>query len=124
MRSTYTRRFIMSASTRVNGIGHAVDTLYNTLQIRGFKIIVDTLTLDFGIGSKAEALAQEFGTTGALVEFDGTTKMVVIGDAHALDIDTVAKRASNVLGGDGVIDSAGVAQYVTVTAVTTLFGIS
>ena len=114
----------MSASTRVNGIGHAVDTLYSTLQIRGFKIIVDTVTLTFGIGGLAEALAQEFGTTGALIEFDGTTKMVVIGDAHALDINTVAKRASNVLGGDGVIDSAGVAEFVTVTAVTTLFGIS
>lgn len=114
----------MAGFARVNGVGHAVDTLYDHLQIRGFKIIVDTVTLDFGIGSKAERLAQEFGTTGALIEFDGTTKMVFIGDAHALDIDTVAVRASKVLGGDGVLDSAGVAQYVTVTALTTLFGIS
>lgn len=115
---------IMAEFARVNGIGHAVDTLYDTLQIRGFKVIVDTETLEFGIGSNAEALAQEFGTTGALIEFDGTTKMVIIGDAHALDVDTVAIRASRVLGGDGVLDSAGVAQYVTVTAVTSLFGIS
>lgn len=114
----------MAAYTRVNGIGHAVDTLYDHLQIRGFKIIVDTVTLTYGIGGLAEALAQEFGTTGALMEFDGTTKMVIIGDAHALDINAVAIRASRVLGGDGLIDSAGVAQYVTVTAVTTLFGIS
>jgi len=114
----------MAAYTRSNGTGHAVDTLYDTLQVRGYKVIVDTITLDFGIGSKAEGLAQEFGTTGALIEFDGTTKMIIIGDAHALDINTIAIRASRVLGGDGAIDSAGVAQYVTVTALTTLFGIS
>lgn len=109
---------------RIHGVGHAVDTLYDTLQIRGFKLIFDTVTLTYGIGGTAERLAQEFGTTGALIEFDGTTKMVIIGDAHALDIDTIAKRASVIVGGDGVLDSAGVAQYVTVTAVTSLFGIS
>ena len=115
----------MAAYTRVNGLGHVKDAIYDTLQIRGFKIIVDTVSLaNTGIGSNMEGLAQEFGTTGALIEFDGTTKMVIIGDAHALDINTIAIRASRVLGGDGVIDSAGVAQYVTVTALTTLFGIS
>lgn len=114
----------MAQVTRVNGIGHAVDTLYDSLQIRAFKVIVDTVTLDFGIGSKAEALAQEFGTTGALIEFDGTTKMIIVGDAHALDVNTIAIRASRVLGGDGVLDSAGVAENVTVTALTSLFGVS
>jgi len=114
----------MAQVTRVNGIGHAVDVLYDTLQVRAFKVIVDTTTLTFGIGSKAEALAQEFGTTGALIEFDGTTKMIIIGDAHALDVNTIAIRASRVIGGDGVLDSAGVAEYVTVTALTSLFGVS
>ena len=55
-----------------------------------------------------------------MFEADGE-EFIFLGDAHALDIDTVAIRASLALGGDGVLDSAGVAQHVTVTKQTSLF---
>lgn len=103
----------MSATTRVNGLGHALNVAYDTLQIRAFKI-TPTTALTAGIGGTAEALMQEFGTTGALaqVKSDGTS-MVIIGDAHALSADTIDVRATNVLG-----------ESVTVAALTSLYGIA
>jgi hypothetical protein len=91
----------MASVTRVNGTGHAVDVLYDTLQIRGFRVEAPA-GLTFGIGGTAEALAQEFGTTGAIVEFDADT-MIIIGDAHALSANIVARRADRVLGGTGAL---------------------
>ena len=130
----------MAAYTRVNGTGHAVDVLYDTLQIRGFRVEVPG-GLTFGIGSTAEALAQEFGTTGAIIEFDADT-MIIIGDAHALNANTVAIRADRVVGGSGALvnyvaggSGSGSAVAGTVAApvttalvevgtLTTLFGLS
>jgi hypothetical protein len=91
----------MAAYTRVNGLGHAVDVAYDTLQIRGYRVEVPA-GLTFGIGGTAEALAQEFGTTGAVIEFDVDT-MFIIGDAHALTSNIIAKRADKVVGGTGAL---------------------
>jgi hypothetical protein len=130
----------MAQVTRVNGTGHAVDVLYGTLQIRGFRVEAPA-GLTFGIGGTAEALAQEFGTTGAIIEFDADT-MIIIGDAHALDANIVARRADRVLGGTGALvnyvaggTGSGSAVAGTVAApvttalvevgtLTTLFGLS
>lgn len=114
--------------TRVNGLGQAADVAYDTLQIRGFRIEAIDVTLGTGVGSKLEKLMQEFGTTGAIMEVDADT-LVVIGDAHALDLDVLAKRADKVLGGTGALtSSAGAATATTaiveVTAITSFFGIS
>lgn len=115
----------MAGFARVNGLGHATDTLYSSLQLKVFKLVTtvnEETSLTGGIGGQIEALAQEFGTTGALIEADGEN-IIFIGDGHALDIDIVAKRANAVLGG-AVTDSVsnGVCGFVTVTTPASLFG--
>lgn len=113
----------MAAYTRVNGLGHATDVLYSTLQLKVFKIVTDNeeTALSGGIGGKIEKLMQEFGTTGALMEADSET-VIFIGDGHALDVDTVAVRASRVLGWSDVLTGSGTTDKVTVTTPTSLFG--
>ena len=113
----------MSATTRVNGLGHVLDVAYDTLQVRGFRVEASGVTLTTGIDGKAERLAQEFGTTGAIIEFDADT-MVFIGDAHALDVDTIARRADIVLGGTGALTGTGTTAIVEASLITTFFGIS
>ena len=89
----------MAEVTRVNGIGHALGTLYSTMQLKAFKVTPSATAFVAGIGNSAEAMAQEFGTTGAMVEFaaDGSY-VVIIGDGHALDAATVDARAEAVHG--------------------------
>lgn len=131
----------MAGITRVNGLGQAADVLYDTLQVRGFRIEAPGVDLGTGIGSKIEKLMQEFGTTGMLLEVDADT-LIMIGDAHALNSDIVAKRADRVLGGTGALvnsmdtsgsGTTGVAgtvaapattAIVEVGSITTLFGLS
>jgi hypothetical protein len=134
----------MSATTRVNGLGHVTDVAYDTLQIRGWRVEASGVDLQTGvIGGKMERLAQEFGTTGAIIEFDADT-MVIIGDSHALSANIIAKRADIILGGtgalvnyvaDGGADGSGSAvagttaapvttAIVEVSAIATFFGIS
>ena len=132
----------MAEYTRSNGLGHAADVIYDTLQIRGFRVEVPG-GLTSGIGGSMESLAQEFGTTGAIIEFDADT-MIVIGDAHALDANIVARRADRAVGGTGALvnyiagtgaSGSGSAVAGTVAApvttalvevgtLTTLFGLS
>jgi hypothetical protein len=113
----------MAGFTRVNGLGHVRDVLYSTLQLKVFKIVVDNeeTNLTTGIGGQVEALAQEFGTTAALLEADAET-VIFIGDGHALDIDTVAIRASRVLGKSDTLTGSGTTAAITVTTPTSLFG--
>lgn len=101
----------MAEFTRVNGIGHEVGVLYSTLQLKAFKV-TPTTPFTEGIGGTAERFAQEFGTTGALLEFAAAgAYAVVIGDGHALDADIVDIRAEQVLG-----------EVVTTVELTTLLG--
>lgn len=114
----------MAAVTRVNGLGHLRDAIYSSLQLKVFKIVIDNeeTNLTTGIGGQVEALAQEFGTTAALIEADAET-IIFIGDGHALDVDTVALRAHKVLlGTDGTLSGSGTTSEVTVTEPSTLFG--
>ena len=87
---------------RQNGIGHDLDKLYDHLQIRAWRIENKGGNFTTGIGGTAEKLAQEFGTTGALIEFDADT-MIFVGDSHALDANVVARRADRALGGTGAL---------------------
>jgi hypothetical protein len=134
----------MAGVARVNGLGHVTDVAYDTLQVRGWRVEAAGVDLESGtIGGKMERLAQEFGTTGAIIEFDADT-MLIIGDSHALSSNIIAKRADIILGGTGALvnyvadgGAAGsgsavagtVAAPVTtaiveVGAITTFFGIS
>ena len=111
--------------------------LYSTLQLKAFKITVksppitlvdaDDPTYSAGLYSQATSLAQEFGTTSALFELkpDSTyNSCVFVGDGHALDADIVAIRADKVLGGTGVLTSAGNTALVTAVQLTSLYGIT
>lgn len=118
----------MATQTKVNPVGGIVlNTLYSTLQIRAFKVVLDT-ALVAGLGNSADLVAQEIGTTGALFQIatDGE-EMVIIGDAHALDVDTLATRIGRIVEGAGTT-SGGVytgtnTNTVTVTALSTLAGL-
>jgi hypothetical protein len=103
----------MSATTRVNGVAFARGTLYDTLQVRAWKI-TPTTALTAGLTGTIAAVAEEFGTTGALFQSksDGTS-FVLIGDSHALDADTIDARVTNVLG-----------ESCTVAALTSLYGLT
>ena len=79
----------------------------------------------------AQAFAAEMGTTGALIQAksDGDYA-IIIGDGHALDINTIALRVGLVhTGGVGTLTSAGVytntasSATVTVTELTSLFAV-
>lgn len=127
---------------RVNGVGHVKDVLYDHLQIRAWRI-EKTGAFSDGIGGTAEHLAQEFGTTGALIEFDADT-LIIVGDSHALDSNIIARRADRALGGtgelvnyvnDGYSSGSGSAvagttaapattALVEVGSITSLFGLS
>lgn len=91
----------MATFTRVNGTGHVADVIYDYLQIRAWRIEVPG-GLTSGIGGTMEALAQEFGTTGAIQEIDADT-LLLIGDSHALNSNIIAKRADKVMGGTGAL---------------------
>lgn len=103
----------MAGFTRVNGTGHVAGTLYGSLQLKAFKMVPTTALTD-GIGGTAEALAQEFGTTGAFIEIgaSGTTALI-IGDGHALDVDSVDARVTKVLG-----------EAVATTEITSFYSIA
>ena len=94
----------MATFTRVNPNPTTVtNTLYDTLQIRAWRIEAPGVDLETGVvGGKMERLAQEFGTTAALFEFDADA-MILIGDSHALNGNIIARRADRVLGGTGAL---------------------
>ena len=111
----------MAVNEKFNETRFATGTLYETAQIRAWLITpTSALTASNADVTVAVApgtiqrLAIEFGTTGALFQAksDGT-KFIVIGDSHALDADTIDVRATRVLG-----------EAVTVSAITSLFGIA
>jgi hypothetical protein len=103
--------------------GRNIDVLYSTLQLKVFKIVTvvnEETALTTDINGQIEQLSREFGTTAALFEADGE-EFIFIGDAHALDVNIVARRADRVLGGEGVLTGTGTTALVTVTAPTSLF---
>jgi hypothetical protein len=130
----------MAGISNVSGVVFARGTLYDTLQVRAWKITpVTALTADTQSGGAGTAItrgtisavAAEFGTTGMLFQAksDGTS-FVVIGDAHAINADIIAKRADKALGGTGALTSADNAATATtalltgVVAVTSVYGIA
>lgn len=100
----------MAAFTRTNGVGHVDGTLYSTAQLKGFICTLAGGAPTTGIDSVLEAVFQELGSTAMLMEADGA-KIMIIGDGHALDTDTLAARIGNVTG-----------ATETVTQMTSLFG--
>ena len=72
----------MAAVTRVNGLGHAHDTQYNTNQITAMEIdALVSLAAKGGVGSTIEAIAQEFAPL--MMKSAGTAgKILMVVDGH------------------------------------------
>lgn len=128
---------------RHTGVGHVDAKLYDHLQIRAWRIEVPNVNLNDPASdtpvsgaptayrhSKRELLAQEFGTTGAIIQFSDDT-MILIGDSHALDSNVIARRADRCMGGTGALvnyindgyssgSGSGVAGTVAAPATTAL----
>jgi hypothetical protein len=131
----------MATVNKPNQTLYTRGTLYETLQVRAFKIeVAAALTASTSAVVNGETVvtrgtiaqvAEEFGTTAMLFQAsaDGTT-FVVIGDAHALDLDTIARRADRALGGTGALtsvagaDTATTALVTGVTQISTFIGIT
>lgn len=119
----------MATFTRVNGISGQRNTFASTLQLKAFKIAPSVAFAD-GVDGTGERMAREIGTTGAIinVKSDGTSA-VVVGDGHALDVDTIARRVGRGHTGEegtvsgGVFTATGGAT-VTVTELSSFYSIS
>ena len=123
----------MAAVNKRNQTLYARGTLYETAQVRAWKVALETAltasTVDgAGVVTRGTIadVAEELGTTAMLFQpsADGTT-FIIVGDSHALDVDTIARRADRVLGGTGVLTGSGTTALVTaVTAITSFIGIT
>lgn len=116
----------MATVSLVNSEVLANDTIYATAQVKLFALeFGSALTEDSQAGGAGTAItegtfrkvAQELGSTAMLFELHGDddSTMIIVGDGHALDVDTVARRADLVVGGTGVLTGAGQTATVTVT---------
>jgi len=98
------------------------DTLFATAQVAAFQVALsDVLTEDvqaadgeFTTLGTARAVAEELGSTAMLYEITTNLKdIIIVGDAHALDTDTIKARVENVTG-----------LTATVTELTSLVGVT
>jgi len=111
----------MAGFNKRNQTLYARGTLYETLQVRAWKLAFSTAltasTVDgAGVVTRGTIadVAEEFGTTAMLFQpsADGTT-MIIVGDSHALDAAIIKRRAEHVLS----------ANTVTVTQISSFIGI-
>jgi len=94
-------------------------TLYSTLQLKLFKLeFASALTEDSQAGGAGTAITEgtfrkvmeELGTTAMLFELhdDDKQSLIVVGDGHALDVDTLAIRVGRIIDATGGPDGTGV----------------
>jgi len=83
----------MAEVTRVNGVGHADGTKYETANVTTFVLTAGT-TPTTGVGGTLELIAQEFNPM--IMEADGT-KIIMVMDGHNTDTDDIAARASEII---------------------------
>ena len=94
-------------------------TLYSTLQLKLFKLeFASALTEDSQAGGAGTAITEgtfrkvmeELGTTAMLFELhdDNKQTLIVVGDGHALDVDTLATRVGRIIAATGVLEGTGV----------------
>ena len=129
----------MAAVNKRNQTLYARGTLYETAQVRAWKVEVGTpltaSTVDgAGVVTRGTIadVAEELGTTAMLFQpsADGTT-FIIVGDSHALDLDSIASRLGHIIEATGLLEGAGVWKdaaggnaVVTVTAITSFIGIT
>jgi hypothetical protein len=108
----------MSTTTRVNPTAVTLGTLQSTLQLKIFEAVLSGSGTASAVNAAAAArLTDEIGTTGALMQWKSTgVKLTFVGDAHALNVDTIAQRLGNVIGAGAV--SGGVWTFTDTTTLT------
>jgi len=101
----------MASFTRVNGLGHAHGTQYNTAQIVGMEIdAIVSLATKGGVGSTIEAIAQEFNPL--MMKSAGTAgKILMVVDGHGQTAASMQERLQAL----GTVDSIDLSS-ATVTA--------
>ena len=83
----------MAEVTRVNGLGHADATLYETANVETW-VITAGASPTAGIGGTLEAIAQEFNPM--IMEADDT-KIIMVLDGHNQSAAAMASRASTII---------------------------
>jgi len=118
---------IMAVFTRVNPTAPALGTVQRNFQLTVYKVVLnnsgDATARD---ADTARALTDEIGTTSQIIQVksDGLG-MIVMGDRHNLDVDTLAIRLGRIIAA-GSLTSAGVWTFtgggtLTVTEPSSLY---
>ena len=124
--------------SKVNSTVIALNTLYSTAQMKGFKIVLETAaTADTQAGGAGTAITEgtarnmlgELSPLMAQFAADGEELFVVM-DGHANDVTSIAARLGHIIEATGLIEGAGVWKdaaggnaVVTVTEVSTFAGL-
>ena len=114
--------------TRTNPTATALNTIIKTAQVSVFRAVLSNGSDALAVNAAgAQLIFEEIGTTGMLLQFNAAgTQAYIIGDAHALDIDTLAIRIGRMFDSSaGSRTSSGVytcggGGTVTVTEATSL----
>jgi hypothetical protein len=108
----------MAATTRVNPTAVALGTLQSTLQLKIFEAVLSgSGTASALVAASAAGFTDEMGTTGALMQWKSNgLKLTIVGDGHALNVDTIAQRLGNIIGTGAV--SGGVWTFTDTTTLT------
>jgi len=98
------------------------ETVYKTAQVAMWKVTVgaaltdDTATDGIVTEGTARAVANELGSTAMMFQVtDNGLDIIIVGDSHALDADTLAARVDQVLGREDTT-AAEVTDFVGITA--------
>lgn len=129
----------MATVSKINSDIMVDGTIYSTSQLKLFKLeFGSALTEDSQAGNGVitegtfRKVMEEIGTTAQLFDLhdDNKQTLVVVGDGHALDVNTLAIRVGRIISSGGVLEGTGVwkataggAVVVTVTAPTTTRGL-
>jgi hypothetical protein len=108
----------MSATTRVNPTAVTLGTLQSTLQLKIFEAVLSGSGTASALNAAGAAgFTDEMGTTGALMQWKSNgLKLTIVGDGHALNVDTIAQRLGNIVGAGTV--SGGVWTFTDASTLT------
>ena len=113
--------------TRTNPTATALNTIIKTAQVAVFVVVLSNGSDALAVNAAgAQLIFEEIGTTGMILQFNAAgTRAYIIGDAHALDVDTLAIRIGRMFDTapgsvSGGVYTCGGGGTVTVTEATTL----
>jgi hypothetical protein len=98
--------------------------VYKTAQVKAWKISVTTALTDdvatngiLTTSGTSRAVMRELGSTAMMFQVtDNGKDIIVVGDSHALDADSLEARVNNVVGANEVTAVAEITDFVGITA--------